>query len=143
MIANSPAWTPQQAEREINRYAARALDLESQNKALNEQINGLTTALADRDQKIAAVNKLHRIHVLGADVLKENRCAFDLERYPCETIRALTTNPIDGLVTAGVLPDDNADHLLLTIFRIGVQIQCVHNPARHVHLRLIVSEVTG
>lgn len=99
---------------------------------IQQQIKADTMLLA-RYRKIP---RLQRAHIIG-EILPTSRLRRDPHNWQ-PSVKAA----VDGLVAVGVLPDDNADHLLLTIFRIGVQIQCVHNPGRHVHLRLIISEVT-
>jgi len=98
---------------------------------LTQQIRAEATILA-RKEKIPPLEKVR----LFAWVIPPDRRKRDPANwYP--SVKAA----IDGIRDAGVIPDDDAEHLVGPDMRLGVPLPCGHKPNR-VHLRLLIEELT-
>jgi crossover junction endodeoxyribonuclease RusA len=115
---------------------------------LTRQLRGEAKLLA----LAAKIPALERVHVYAYVIPPDRRKRDPANWYP--SVKAA----IDGLTDAGVIPDDDAAHLLGPDMRLGVAMPpCNHLPApiakvtgasfarppRRVHLRLLIEELAA
>jgi len=100
---------------------------------ITRQLRGEATILA----KAAKIPALERVQVWAWVIPPDRRKRDPANWYP--SVKAA----IDGIRDAGVIPDDDAEHLVGPDMRIGIPIPhvCEHFP-RRVHLRLLIEELT-
>jgi hypothetical protein len=97
---------------------------------ITRQLRGEAAILA----KAAKIPPLGKIRVFGW-VIPPNRINRDPANW-YDSAKAC----VDGLVDAGVVPDDNATYVEGPDMRLGVPLPCGHKPSR-VHLRLLIEEL--
>jgi len=102
---------------------------------VTRQLRGEATILA----KAAKIPLLKRVHVYAYVIPPDRRKRDPANWYP--SVKAC----VDGIRDAGVIPDDDAEHLLgpdmrLTEIGFDGNPTCGHLP-RRVHLRLLIEEL--
>jgi crossover junction endodeoxyribonuclease RusA len=85
----------------------------------------------------AKIPRLERVHVYAYVIPPDRRKRDPANWYP--SVKAA----IDGITDAGVIPDDDAEHLLGPDMRLGVSIPCHRHHQRWVHLRLLIEELAA
>jgi hypothetical protein len=98
---------------------------------LTKDLRGYAATLA----KAAHIPLLERVHVYAYVIPPDRRKRDPANWYP--SVKAA----IDGIRDAGVIPDDDAAHLVGPDMRLGVPLPCGHQPSR-VHLRLLIEELS-
>jgi crossover junction endodeoxyribonuclease RusA len=98
---------------------------------ITRQLRGEATILA----RAAKIPALEKVQVWAWVIPPDRRKRDPANWYP--SVKAA----IDGIRDAGVIPDDDAEHLVGPDMRLGVPLPCGHKPSR-VHLRLLIEELT-